>query len=237
MPTGTYTMDKIIRLNVGGTHYEVSRDTFERCKGSMLASLVSNTWKEGNYNDGPIFIDRSGRLFEYVLNYLRTNKVYLPPSVSKAAVEEELLFYGIDAEMKKVTDLHSFEHLRDLREEIRIKKENLVELEQQATALAQSLSLALDFFNQEQCPSAMLHRLSLDSKYKKSSRGSLLRKGLQAKGIELVSFSYNENKFELKSMMWIVLDAATRGFEDANTPEWFIFSWCRKGEAASQKYA
>jgi hypothetical protein len=42
---------KIVRLNVGGTRYDVSRDTLERFQDSMLASLVSKHWKEGNSNE------------------------------------------------------------------------------------------------------------------------------------------------------------------------------------------
>ena len=94
---------KVVRLNVGGTRYDVSRDTLERCEGSMLAIFISDHWKEGNANEKePIFIDRNGRLFEYVLDYLRTNKVYLPSAVSRAAEQEEFKFYGIDADMSKV---------------------------------------------------------------------------------------------------------------------------------------
>lgn len=63
------TMDdkerKIVRLNVGGVRYDVSRDTIERCEGSMLASLISDNWKEGNSDSNePIFIDRNGLLFQ-----------------------------------------------------------------------------------------------------------------------------------------------------------------------------
>lgn len=92
------TKRKIVQLNVGGTRYDVSRDTLERCEGSMLASLISDHWKEGNSDDDkPIFIDRNGLLFQYVLDYLRTRKVFVPPSVSRAAVKEEFQYYGIDA--------------------------------------------------------------------------------------------------------------------------------------------
>lgn len=112
----------IIRLNVGGTHYEVSRNTIERCEGSMLASLISETWKEGNSDNLPIFIDRNGRLFEFVLDYLRTNKVHLPPSVSKAAVKEEFEFYGIAADMSQVHEKYGFTYLRDLNKRINAMK-------------------------------------------------------------------------------------------------------------------
>ncbi len=55
----------------------------------MLASLISEDWKEGN-SDEPIFIDRNGRLFEYVLDYLRNNEIHVPPSVSIAVSRKSL---------------------------------------------------------------------------------------------------------------------------------------------------
>ena len=85
---------KIVQLNVGGTRYDVSRDTLERCEGFMLASLISGHWKEGN-SDEPIFIDRSGLLFQYILDYLRNNKFHLPATVSRDAVKDEFEYYGI----------------------------------------------------------------------------------------------------------------------------------------------
>ncbi|GAX22423.1 hypothetical protein FisN_14Hu037 [Fistulifera solaris] len=93
--------NKIVRLNVGGTRYDVSRDTLARCEGSMLASLISKQWKEGNLNE-PIFIDRNGRLFEYILDYLRTNEVHLPLSVNRTAVEKEFDYYAIPVDWTQV---------------------------------------------------------------------------------------------------------------------------------------
>jgi hypothetical protein len=96
---------KIVYLDVGGTLYKVSRDTLERHKGSMLATLVSNQWKEGTTNE-PIFIDRNGRLFEYVLDYLRANKLYLPATVNLNAMMDEFVYYGVDVDMSNVIESH-----------------------------------------------------------------------------------------------------------------------------------
>jgi hypothetical protein len=96
---------KVIQLDVGGTLYKASRQTLERIDGSMLASLISRQWKESNSNE-PIFIDRNGRLLEYVLDYLRTGEVYLPFAVSKDALQKEFEFYGIDADMSRAHETH-----------------------------------------------------------------------------------------------------------------------------------
>lgn len=110
------TKCKIVALDVGGTLYKVSRDTLERCEGSMLASLISDHRKEGNSdNKEPIFIDRNGRLFEYVLDYLRASEVYLPSSVSLDALKKEFVFYGIAADMSKVIAKQGIEYCHSLK--------------------------------------------------------------------------------------------------------------------------
>ncbi|GAX22436.1 hypothetical protein FisN_14Hu050 [Fistulifera solaris] len=89
-----------VRLNVGGMRYEVARDTLMFYEDSMLASLVSGRWKEGNGED-EIFIDRDGRRFGFLLNYLRSDRVYLSESSDQAALEDEFEYFGIDADMSK----------------------------------------------------------------------------------------------------------------------------------------
>jgi BTB/POZ domain len=45
----------------------------------------------------PIFIDRDGHLFSYVLNYMRDNgRVHLPVTLSKEALLSELEYFGFD---------------------------------------------------------------------------------------------------------------------------------------------
>ena len=93
---GTGCDTAFVELDVGGTSYKVARDTLLRRTGSKLSTLVSEHIKKGNADiHEPIFIDRNGRLFEYVLDYLRTNKLNLPRSVNHAAVKEEFQFYGL----------------------------------------------------------------------------------------------------------------------------------------------
>ena len=49
-----------------------------------------------DYNE-PIFIDRDGDLFVYVLNYLREGEIELPSSVPIKNFLNELKYYHIDA--------------------------------------------------------------------------------------------------------------------------------------------
>lgn len=147
--TETKSKRKTIRFNVGGTHYEVSRDTLERCEASMLASLVSDHWKEGNSHDEIIFIDRNGLLFQYVFDYLRNNKLQLPCSVSRAAVKGEFEYYGIDADMSQVIDKYGHMYLRALKKRICDEKTNLESLENEARAIQASTFVENESFKQQ----------------------------------------------------------------------------------------
>lgn len=70
---------KIVRLSVGGVHFETSIDTL--CRGdpdSMLSAMFSGRHNVTKDEDGRYFIDRDGTHFRYILNYLRDGNTYLP---------------------------------------------------------------------------------------------------------------------------------------------------------------
>jgi hypothetical protein len=106
--------NKMIRLNVGGTRYDLSKATLEkldkRCQGSFLKALIMYGMSEEK-PDEPIFIDRNGRLFESVLDYMRTGMIYLSPSVNITALKDEFIYYGISASWDKSVVKNVVEHL------------------------------------------------------------------------------------------------------------------------------
>lgn len=61
---------RTIKFNVGGKHFEVSRDLIMKDKGNetMLSRLVSDTWLQDP--EERVYIDRNGNNFEHVLDYL-----------------------------------------------------------------------------------------------------------------------------------------------------------------------
>ena len=63
------TTTNTIKFNVGGKHFEVSRDLMEKHSETMLGRLVSEAWQQDP--EEPVFIDRNGDTFAYVLDYLR----------------------------------------------------------------------------------------------------------------------------------------------------------------------
>ncbi len=80
---------KII-LDVGGEKFTTSVDTLTRVKGTFFTALFSKQVElERDPDDKSIFIDRNGKIFTYILEYLRTDMV--PNNVWK----DEALLHGL----------------------------------------------------------------------------------------------------------------------------------------------
>ncbi len=63
-------------LDVGGEKYTTSVDTLTRVKDTFFTALFSKQWElERDPDDKSIFIDRNGKLFTYILEYLRTDMI------------------------------------------------------------------------------------------------------------------------------------------------------------------
>ncbi|KAK3577459.1 hypothetical protein CHS0354_032310 [Potamilus streckersoni] len=60
-----------IKLDVGGSIYTTSRLTLTKEADSMLAAMFSGRHEIIEETDGSVFIDRDGKHFRYILNYLR----------------------------------------------------------------------------------------------------------------------------------------------------------------------
>lgn len=94
---------EIVNLNIGGTtHIQTEKDVLVSVPGSRLAKLFSgmNKLKEV---DGEIFLDRDGKTFEALVNYLRNERKVFPEFINKNDENhfyKELHFWGIDLHMK-----------------------------------------------------------------------------------------------------------------------------------------
>ena len=86
-----------ITFNVGGTIYEVSQSLLQYFPNTMLARAASETWsKKTNAKNDPIFMDRNGERFAFILDYMRDNKIVLPLTITKEALIDDLNYYGFD---------------------------------------------------------------------------------------------------------------------------------------------
>ena len=70
----------IVKFNVGGKEYAISRDLLH--KSPTLTALCS--YKE---DGGPIFLDHNYEAFAIALDFLRYNRVLVPPSINPKTVE------------------------------------------------------------------------------------------------------------------------------------------------------
>lgn len=102
-----------IKLNVGGTIFETTRETL--LFGPYFEALLNNKWKQNE----SIFIDRSPKLFEHVLCLLRDPHYNYPSKYSS-----ELAFYGISCNLNDYRDrLEEVEHkVKIIINEIGFKK-------------------------------------------------------------------------------------------------------------------
>mmetsp|Transcript_22430 Transcript_22430/g.89061 ORF Transcript_22430/g.89061 Transcript_22430/m.89061 type:complete len:90 (+) Transcript_22430:95-364(+) len=64
-------MAAMIKLNVGGHHFETTKTTLEKC--GFFKSMFSGNWNLdcGKDDAGRIFIDRDGAYFHYLLSFCR----------------------------------------------------------------------------------------------------------------------------------------------------------------------
>lgn len=85
-----------ITLNVGGVRYETYKATLKKIPATRLSRLT-----EALANYDPVlneyFFDRHPGVFAQILNYYRTGKLHYPTHVCGPLFEQELEFWGLDA--------------------------------------------------------------------------------------------------------------------------------------------
>ena len=87
-----------VRLDIGGTLYTVNNDTLMKYPESMLSKLAVEKRRFSLSAADilePIFIDRDGERFKYVLDGYRDGTVLLPRTVSVGSLENDLKFFGL----------------------------------------------------------------------------------------------------------------------------------------------
>ncbi|KAL7551379.1 hypothetical protein ACHAWF_014581 [Thalassiosira exigua] len=117
-----------IKFNVGGRHFEVSRDLIEQQPESMLRRMVSEAWHPDT--EKTIFIDRNSDIFAQAMEYLRYGSVVLPVSMPKEMFFRDVDYYGLSFEDGAIKD--GDEVIAELKEEnARMKNEVIPELREE----------------------------------------------------------------------------------------------------------
>jgi len=96
--SGVFRKGDLVKLNVGGEIFMSTWDTLTKEKNSMLSAMFAGTIPVQLLEDSSVFIDRDGKMFAKVLNYLR-NGSFEPPK-DRATVYEllkEAEFYQLTA--------------------------------------------------------------------------------------------------------------------------------------------
>lgn len=92
-----------VSLNVGGEIYTTTLDTLTRCRDSMLGAMFTGQIPVLRDNQGNVFIDRDGKVFRYILNYLRSSSLDLPEGFSELALlRREADFFQIHPLLEEI---------------------------------------------------------------------------------------------------------------------------------------
>ena len=96
-------ISEIIKLNVGGHYFTTTLGTLRSDPNSMLLIMVSRRFEQKPQEDGAFFIDRDGRHFRSILNYLRTMELSFPEGETAfRELQAEAQFYQIQGILDKL---------------------------------------------------------------------------------------------------------------------------------------
>jgi hypothetical protein len=91
-------MDDILILDVGGIKFKTTKSTLKKYPDTYFTGLLNDKYPLLKQEDGSIFIDRDGKHFRLLLNFLRSGRIILPTDEIE---RRELL---IEAEFYLLTD-------------------------------------------------------------------------------------------------------------------------------------
>ncbi|XP_043557445.1 putative potassium channel regulatory protein [Chiloscyllium plagiosum] len=73
---------EVVFLSVGGMKFTTFAATLKRYQDSKLARVLEGGDPDFRVVNGHLFVDRDGSLFRYILDFLRTRQLILPPGFS-----------------------------------------------------------------------------------------------------------------------------------------------------------
>lgn len=96
---------QLVKLDFGGMRFTTSVDTLTSGEGDNFFKSLLRGGQIPSYQDadGYYFIDRNGKYFEPILDFLRTGVLYIPSNMSRKLVEELARFLMIDVGQASVT--------------------------------------------------------------------------------------------------------------------------------------
>uniref|UniRef100_A0A8B9LVF3 Potassium channel tetramerization domain containing 11 n=1 Tax=Astyanax mexicanus TaxID=7994 RepID=A0A8B9LVF3_ASTMX len=90
-------------VNVGGELYTTTLDTLTRCRDSMLGAMFTGQIPLLRDRHGNFFIDRDGKTFRHILNFLRCSSLDLPADFTELTLlRREADFFQIRPLMEEL---------------------------------------------------------------------------------------------------------------------------------------
>lgn len=124
-------MDPIIKLDIGGYRYVTSKSTLFSKGENLFYGLLGGRLESNISEDGYIFIDRNGRYFEPILDYLRTGisttncHEFIPIGETKVAGGLDIGLVQKEAEFFLVEEMRIYcENIKPLNNEKRLSTES-----------------------------------------------------------------------------------------------------------------
>jgi len=86
----------VIKLNIGGYHFTTTKSTLLSRGENFFTPLLNGKLNSFKDETGAFFIDRNGKYFEPILDFLRHGDLVVPHDLNLSLVLKEANFYSID---------------------------------------------------------------------------------------------------------------------------------------------
>mmetsp|Transcript_15613 Transcript_15613/g.17352 ORF Transcript_15613/g.17352 Transcript_15613/m.17352 type:complete len:357 (+) Transcript_15613:12-1082(+) len=93
--------EQIVKLNIGGVKFVTTSSTLTKSGQNFFTSLLSGRFSPLKDEEGYIFIDRNGKYFSPLLDFLRTSKYGYLEDIPPERLKEEMEFYSISIPSKR----------------------------------------------------------------------------------------------------------------------------------------
>ncbi|KAL3136440.1 BTB/POZ domain-containing protein kctd21 [Trebouxia sp. C0009 RCD-2024] len=104
----------IIKLNIGGVKHTTTLATLTAVPGTYSTAVLCGDLTDILTQDGEVFIDRQGKCFEHILQYLRAKRYDQPFQLPESLQRDELAALATEAKFYRFARFHD-----SLREALR----------------------------------------------------------------------------------------------------------------------
>ena len=100
-----FTVDEIVKLDIGGVKFKTTKQTLKKYPDSMLAKMFSSDIVPQVDSEGYIFLDANGNMFFHLLQFIRYNSLDLPENFNDVkALESTIQYFHLPEMMERLED-------------------------------------------------------------------------------------------------------------------------------------